>query len=295
MKLRNIVQLVKVNIIAIKKCAIRIAGTLFSMYAIVLTFVSWDDFGDFTVCQRLLAFAVTLVLSLLLAIGHVGLKKSKVIWERGTGKITIRYGDLMEIGFPKKQTPNSIVVIPVNTHFDTIVDEDLSNGVKPLVSINTIHGRWLRKILLTRSVSVLDEDIANSLSAQGLQGNLDMQRTRGNHLFYPIGSTAIIKGDRGVSFFLLALSKFDENNNAQCSEDDFIEAIRKLIAFYDMNGQGYPIYLPMMGTNLSRAGLSLEDSLQKIVSILKLECDKIHGPINIVIFNKERHKVSLWQ
>lgn len=61
-----------------------------------------------------------------------------------------------------------------------------------------------------------------------------------------------------------------------------------------MKGQGFPIYIPIMGIGLSRAWLSHEQALQKLISVLKLESHKIHGSVNIVVFKNDKDKVSIW-
>ena len=48
-----------------------------------------------------------------------------------------------------------------------------------------------------------------------------------------------------------------------------------------------------MGTGLSRAGLSHEESLNVISNLLKLNGDQIHGEVNIVVFEKDMDKVSI--
>lgn len=39
-------------------------------------------------------------------------------------------------------TRNKLIVIPVNSHFDTIVEDPTVPN--PLVSVKTIHGKWLK-------------------------------------------------------------------------------------------------------------------------------------------------------
>ena len=51
--------------------------------------------------------------------------------------VIIIYGDILKIAFPKKDRGKKIVVIPVNTCFDTVVGQGL-------VSQNTIHGKWIK-------------------------------------------------------------------------------------------------------------------------------------------------------
>ena len=64
----------------------------------------------------------------------------------------------------------------------------------------------------------------------------------------------MLKGRIMLNFILLALSEFDENNKAQSSKDEVIKSLRSLLEFYDVNGQGYQMYITLMGTGRSRAG-----------------------------------------
>ena len=46
------------------------------------------------------------------------------------------YSDIMKDGFDKRNKEEKLFAIPVNSCFDTIVDEDISTCSKPLVSPN---------------------------------------------------------------------------------------------------------------------------------------------------------------
>ncbi|MBU2702810.1 hypothetical protein Ga0466249_003945 [Sporomusaceae bacterium BoRhaA] len=295
MYLKRFLAALYINLKTIILLTLKICGILFTANTTLLTFISWDDIGKLSVCHRLFYFASIIIASLIISFLIVIFKRTKTIWENGTGRISIIYGDIFKISFPKKNKENRIVVIPVNTHFDTIIDEYVGNVAKPLVSIKTVHGQWLKKMFSNITQEQLDTTILDSLNLQNKQFNFDDTRYRGNKREYPTGTTAIVPGENNVTFFLLALSKFDENNNAQCDDDSFIEALRKLIRFYNASGQGYTMYLPLMGTNLSRAGFSHVDALNKITSILKLESNQIHGQINVVVYSKDKDKVSIWQ
>ena len=48
-------------------------------------------------------------------------------------------------------------VIPVTSCFDTIVDEDISSCSKPLVSPNSLHGRWI-KAMVNNGFTIEDID-----------------------------------------------------------------------------------------------------------------------------------------
>ena len=204
----------------------------------------------------------------------------------------------MKLSFPKKKTVKKIVVIPVNTCFDTIVDENISLYDKPLVSPTTVHGLWIKN-MVKHGFNINDIDIAidKSISLRGINPVKELSRQekkRGKLKCYENGTIAVVEGKNNVEFYLLALSEFDENNKAQSSKDEVIKSLRSLLEFYDVNGQGYQMYITLMGTGRSRAGLTHHDSLQTITSLFSLYSEKIHGDINIVIYKKDRDKVSIF-
>ena len=147
------INFLKINLNYVAKIGLKIAGTLFSLLTLLLTFISWDDIGITSRCDRLLILVVILGIAVIIAIGFLFVKKCNVIWEQGTGKIKAIYGDIIKIAFPKKRKGEKIVVIPVNTCFDTIIGDGI-------VSAKTIHGISMPKILkfldLTKSFPCLE-------------------------------------------------------------------------------------------------------------------------------------------
>ena len=274
---------VKINLKYIRNLGVKIAGSLFSLLTLFLTFVSWDDMGITSKCSRLLILIAIISVSAIIAVVSLFIQRSALVWEQGTGKIKVIYGDIIKICFPKKDKGEKIVVIPVNTCFDTIVGD----GV---VSAKTIHGQWIKNMNKHGvSTAKLDEIID-----QGLQPTkVYTQKTKGKLVRFPLGSVLPIAGGNGLTYYLLALSEFDENLNAQCSKEDFVGCIQSLISFYDKNGQGNPAYLPLMGTGLSRVNISQSESLNIIVNMLKLNRDKIHGELDVVVYSKEKNIVSI--
>lgn len=94
-------------------------------------------------------------------------------------------------------------------------------------------------------------------------------------------------------FYLMALSEFDENNNAQNTKEDLVQTIIKLIDYYDKKGNGFDIYLPYWEQDNPEQDVTREESLEVITSLFKLYEDKIQGCANIIIYSKDRDKVSL--
>lgn len=280
----------KVNLKYLGNWSIKIAGVLFSLLTLLLAFVSWDDLGITSKCVRLLILIIILIVSMVTAVLILLFKRSNILWEKGDRKIKIIYGDILKIAFPKKDRGKKIVVIPVNTCFDTIVGHGL-------VSENTLHGKWINGMEKRgTTIAKIDKEIEQNINEQGLEAlgvYSASQKPKGKKPWFSQGTVLSINGELGLTYYLLALSEFDENLNAQCSKEEFVGCIQSLIAFYDKNGQGSPIYLPLMGTGLSRANIYPEESLSILANMLKLNRDKLHGEVNIVVFNKQSNEVSI--
>lgn len=281
------------------KTAVSIATIIYTVLTIVLTFLTWEEIGVESKQIRIILLITVLIVSACLAIAYICLIKNKVIiYENGNSKITICYDDIIKIAFKKNKKNNKkIVVIPVNTCFDTIVDEDISKVKKPLVSLESIHGKWIKAITsLGISLDELDKKIKDSLEKQEIYPISvipENEKNRGKREEYAKGTTAIINENENTYFFLFALSKFDDYNNAQRLKEEFVDMIHGLISFYNKNGQGYELFVPLMGTNLSRIDLSHEEALDILESSFKLYSDKMHGKISIIIYNKEKNKVAI--
>jgi len=199
------------------------------------------------------------------------------VWSKGDRHIYVVKGDIFTYALGKRLKKKRIVVIPVNTSFETHVTTKLENDPNPLVSANTIHGKLLIRLFKKGlSEEQLSERIKNNLLRNGLISD-DNHET-----VLPIGTIATLDFETTV-FYFLAISTFDENNNAHSSKEDIHMSIIKMISYYDQKGQGYDLYLPLIGTGMSRANLSYQESYDLIISILLDNKNRISGNINIVI------------
>ena len=295
---KKIIETVKINFKIILNTTLKISGGLYSLLTILLTFFSWSEIGIDNKYYRLLILLMILVIALIVSVIYICLLKKEVtVWKKGNGIINVCYNDLMKLSFENNKHNKKIIVIPVNSCFDTVVDEDITKVEKPLVSPNTIHGRWINKMIQNGvSLEELDNRIKNNLISQKIEPIYTIPKEEkkiGKSEEYEQGTIAIVKGKNDIDFFLLALSRFDKNNNAQCTKDELIEVIHKLIMFYNKNGQGYDLYLPLMGTNLSRVGINHQEALNILKSSFRLYSDEIHGRINIVVYNKEKDRIPI--
>lgn len=286
----------KLNIKPIIKTGMVISSYLLSFAGTLFLFIEWKDIHieklwiriTILLCMILLPFIISFFLI-------VGVLKNKKLWANGNNKVLAYYGDIFKHA---KKTGKKIVMIPVNDTFETIVDDDLSID-RPLVSPNTLHGKWI-KLMEEKGInpSKLNDLIQTSLSGhlyKPVKTYSEKEKPRGNRKSYPLGSVATINTDNETTYYLVAISKFDTNNRASSSRKIIRNCIDDLVEFYDNNGQGYPIYIPLFGTDRSRADLTHQQAFRMIKSAILTDEKSINGIINIVVFEKDKDKVSIFK
>lgn len=297
-KIDKLLMVLKRNLNEITKSSLVIMGTAFSVLSILLSFVSWDDMGVTAISNKIVIFILMIIISIVFGIMKWSSKTCKTFWDSGKGTVSVQYGNLMKIAFNERRQGRKIVVVPVNTTFDTIVDSKLENNAKPLVSPTTIHGQWINCMVESGTpVSEIDSRIEDYMQKNGITCVKELSqsdKSRGKLKCYDIGTTVIMDGENGTEFFLTALSEFNENNNAQSSKRNVIQCISRILEAYDSKGQGYDIYIPLMGTGQSRAGLTHTESLQITKSVLIQNTELIRGTVNVVIYGGDRDKVTIF-
>lgn len=272
---------------------IGISGTMYAIVSAILAFISWNEIGVTKVTPRLLILLGVLLLSFLGAIVWICfINSSKTVWEHGNASIKLMFGDIINLAFPaKKAKKNYAVVIPVNNDFDV----SCQNG---LIAPMSIHGQWIKKMLQ----AYRDEDTLNNrirfsacekLKLQGTPISRD-EKPYGNTVRFPLGTVISVYERRSnITFYLLALTQLDKDLVAHCSWEECIFSLRSLIDFHNIHGQGSDLYIPLVGTGLSRLRLTHEDSVDMITSVCKLKQESIHYNIHIVIRNTERDHITL--
>lgn len=289
---------ISLNIKYIIKTWIKIMSGFSAIVTIFLTFSSWEDMNISKPSIKLLILLCFCIIFFIISfVSVIFFIRVKQVWKKGKNEVKAMYDDIFEIAFSNNKNKR-IIVIPVNDTFETIVDEPGEGVVNALVSPNTIHGRWIKKYSKETGTSIkeLNERIQKDLMGrQSFQKRIEKNITRGNKYSYPIGTVSVINGPKNCIFYLLAISKFDENNNAQSTKRQIRDSIDELMEFYDKNGQQYPIYIPLIGTGTSRAGLTHEQSLRVIKSTVLTNEKSINGEINIVVYEKDKDKVSIFK
>lgn len=205
------------------------------------------------------------------------ISSAKTIWQNGTGSLSVEIGNLLDKGFGRAKKHRDIIVVPVNTAFDTEVTYGYEGLAAPLVSEKTIHGQWLVRMFKCGATSdSLKKRIEDDLGAR--YGTTENE--------WPIGTVAVVENDR-ATFFLIAVSAFDQKNNAHSTPELLGIALENLLRVYDECGQGANMYVPLLGTGLSRASLSHKKSYDLIRDVMLRNKDRIHGEITIMVYPKD--------
>lgn len=210
-------------------------------------------------------------------IGVIGLKNRPdtvgLIWKKGTGSLRWLVGDLFRFGFGSRKKNKNLVVIPVDCAFRTHVSRSYERSEATHVSRHTIHGKWLTRM---EQSGVVELDLKKRVSC-ALEG-----LTPDEEGCYPIGTVAALEADKSV-FLLLAVSRFDAMGNAKSTSEEIATALDCLLSYYDRRGQGADMYLPLIGTGLSRSGLGAGESFEMIVDAVTRKALFIGGRITIVL------------
>lgn len=290
----------KLNTKPIFQLFIKISAALFTVFGFVTTFLSLEDIGVTNVWIKILILVLIVIISLTVStILILFFFKKKKIWSNGKNKVYVSYGDLLKYAFKINEKNKKIIVIPVNDTFETIIDDGGEGIINPLVSPNTMHGKWIKEFSNKFNTDQLELNnrIKNDLNLrkyEPIKVYKKEEKPRGNLEKYKLGTIAIIEGDSTI-FYLIAISEFNEKNNAQSNKIIIREAVENMIEFYDENGQGMPLYMPLMGTGSSRAKLTHNQSLKIIKSGIFAYEEKVNGRINIVVFNKDKDKISIFK
>ena len=191
-------------------------------------------------------------------------------------KANIYYGDLFQ--------NKGIVVIPVNEYFDTIVDEKI-------ISSNTLHGYFVKQFF-TGNDKELKQQITKSLSTV-LPLEKNNTRKQGNKNKYPLGTVAQVKKEGRISY-LVALTRFNENNRAEVKKSEYQRVLCDLFDYIEQYSQGTQVSIPLIGGGHSGVDLSKQKLLEFLLFSIALN-DKltlING-INVVLHKSIENDIDL--
>lgn len=253
---------------------IEVIGYTSGVVTILLAF--WHEFPRVIDGYQIYGFFSLILFDTLIATILVWPKSSVSLKLSETVKANVFYGDIF--------SKNGIVVIPVNDYFDTIVDNQI-------VSSNTLHGSFINKVF-SDDISDLNAQINSSLSdTKPLENNHD--RKLGNKLRYPLGTVASVKKD-GKIYFLVAFTRFNQNNRAEVTKAEFQQVIYSLFDYVEQYSQGFKLNVPLIGSGHSGVNIPKQKLLEFLVFAIQLN-DKltlING-VDIIILKSLKKELNL--
>lgn len=264
------------------KKSITIKSILIESYLIIVimsAFTTIITIIDFNILVPNLWYRIIIVLLILISSFLIALlktaKKKVVIKINENSEMNIFYGDIF------KQT--SIIVIPFNSHFDTLVDDEV-------VSSKSLQGQFITNIFVD-NLDNLDIQIEKSL--KDYKYIIDKERISGKKNIYPIGTIVKVKKDESI-YYLLALTNFDRNNKAICTLTDYKKAIDELYSYIETYSQGKQVNMPLIaGGGLSRFKRSKQTLLNYMVMQARINDYSFIGGINIILSKEIRKEINL--
>lgn len=209
--------------------------------------------------------------------------------------VYVQYGDLFKKdiicdkhGEPSAEIRN--VIIPVNCCFDTIVDNDLVSSTK-------IHGIAFCSLYDSGKYSQesLNQTIQDNLNSRNIAYTdiLATEKRKGNLKRYPFGTVAEIPISDEEKYFLLALTEFNSDLHAEIrNRENYMIVLQRLIEYISTRSQGFPVVMPLIGGGLPEVSESEQAVMELLISLIKLNRDKLNCDIHIVIRDTGKEDIS---
>ncbi len=220
------------------------------------------------------------------AIGEGNLRNDgDCIWKKGSGSLCWRSGDLFRFGFGNRRKARNLVVIPVDRSFNMHVTRNYEGVDVKEISERSVHGQWLSRMALS---GVLENEVKERVEAALCASGFERDETG----LYPLGAVAAIDA-RNATYLLLAISKFNEKGMAEATKEDIEACLISLLRYYDENGQGADLYLPLIGTGLSRSRLDKAEAFELIRNVVTEQSSFVGGKVTIVLLPEDAVNIGM--
>ncbi len=215
----------------------------------------------------------------------------KYVWLKiNNTEIRIQEGNIFEmLDKEPEDRRGEINVIGVNDYYDTIVDDRI-------VAKKTLHGQYIERIANAGKLEQLEQAIKTDKMVNK-EGNYTEvpERIRGRKIRYSIGSLVEFE-----AYVLAAFTKFDENNKAFLTAEEYIGFWMRFWDNIDEIYAGRTINIPLMGAGITRfksGKLSKQELLEIMLWSLKISgfhntyADK---QINMIIYKLDIDDIDFY-
>lgn len=265
-----------------------VLGVLSSFVTFLSFFVTKDDFGMSP--GTLIVLFLLLIASIFLFMWlHANTLQTVELTINNT-RVTITQGDIWElIKKDPKERKGEISVIAVNDYYDNIVDNRI-------VAEKSLHGQYIKKLFADGKLAQFDRTVASNeiLNRDGNWEN-NPNRKPGKTVRYSVGSVVEFE-----SYVLAAFTKFDDNNKAYLSAEEYTGFWMRFWENIDEIYAGRTINIPLIGAGITRFrnGKPTKQELLEIM-LWTLKISGFHntyadGKINFVIYPSDVAEIDFY-
>ena len=215
---------------------------------------------------------VSIISSYFLSRGKKYLEKSI---SGNSSKIAVLVGDLLE--------QKTHLIIGTNDVFDT----ELGNVIKP----GSIQGKFTQRIY-NSDISRLNGDLNTALVKKAVSSSEDKNKHEGKTKRYPIGTTLSLGNVH--KYYLCAYCRMNNNLKCESNSDLIWHSLCELWEEVRLTGQGEPISIPIIGSDLARTGLSRLALIQMIIIsfVSATNTQFVSSNLKIVVYSGDMEKVD---
>ena len=157
-------------------------------------------------------------------------------------QVNVVVGDIWELlGKEPMDRTDDICVIGVNDFYDVVVDDRI-------IAASSLHGQYIKRIVAAGKLEELNS-VIESDAILNRPGNSEVEAARknGRQLRYKIGSVVEFE-----SYVLAAFTKFDDQNRAWLSAEEYTGFWMRFWKNIDEIYAGRTINIPLMGAGITR-------------------------------------------
>lgn len=263
-------------------------GVISSGVTLLSFFLTAKDF-DFKI-ELSISIGVILLIGVFLVKWWLANHLKSVQLRINNTKITIQEGNIFELLEKKpEERKGEISVIAVNDCYDTIVDNRI-------IAEKSLHGQYINRLIKDKKLDALNNTIETDEILNKPNKRVELQgREKGKRVQYPIGSVIEFE-----SYVLAAFTKFDKNNKAYVSAEEYVRFWMCFWENIDEIYAGRTINIPLIGAGITRFrnGKPTKQELLEVM-LWSLKISGFHNTygdrkINILIYTADVYDIDFY-
>ncbi len=197
-------------------------------------------------------------------------------------KISVNVGaNLIDIHIDNLFSQNSWRIIPMDTHFDTAIDD-------VVITKKSLHGQF---VLNHGDVKSIKEAVEQEAQKRKMKANKEGKYT------FPLGTAIPYEGKDG-HYIMVAFNELNSNMESHTNMSDYVCTLIKIWHEIDRVYAQKNIALPVIGSGITRFDDGSYESEQLIRCMMwTLNICKIHfkSQVRIIVYNGESKRMRLYK